>query len=138
MHADNRRQKIERWLKPPRASTNVAKAKKRRHEGTGLWFIRSPAFAEFKAGSRKHLWLHGLAGCGKTVLSSRIFDDLSAIDGIITLVHYFDFNDIEKQSLDGLLRSLAFQLYQHGGQDASAKLHELFELCGDGAEDPGE
>ncbi|KAF5979002.1 multiple ankyrin repeats single kh domain-containing protein [Fusarium bulbicola] len=138
MHADNKRLKIERWLKPPRSSTNVAKAKKRRHDGTGLWFIQSPEFAEFKAGSRKHLWLHGLAGCGKTVLSSQILDDLSAMDGIITLVHYFDFNDVEKQSLDGLLRSLAFQLYQHGGQDASVKLYELFKSCGDGSKDHGE
>ncbi|KAF5644568.1 multiple ankyrin repeats single kh domain protein [Fusarium sp. NRRL 52700] len=135
---NSRRQEIERWLKPPRPSTNVAKAKKRRHDGTGLWFIQSPAFAEFKAGSKKHLWLHGLAGCGKTVLSSKILDDLSAMDGIITLVHYFDFNDVEKQSLDGLLRSLAFQLYQHGGQDASAKLYGLFQSCRDGSGDPGE
>ncbi|KAF4501469.1 hypothetical protein FAGAP_2340 [Fusarium agapanthi] len=115
MHADSRRQKIERWLKSPRSSTNVAKAKKRRHDGTGQWFIQSPTFSEFKAGSRKHLWLHGVAGCGKTVLSSQILDDLSAIDGIITLVHYFDFNDVEKQCLDGLLRSLAIQLYQNDG-----------------------
>ncbi|CVK94712.1 uncharacterized protein FPRN_10066 [Fusarium proliferatum] len=138
MHADNRRLEIERWLKPPRSSTNVAKAKKRRHDGTGQWFIQSPAFMEFKAGSRKHLWLHGLAGCGKTVLSSQILDDLSAMDGIITLVHYFDFNDVEKQSLDGLLRSLAFQIYQHGGQDASAKLYELFKSCQEGSQDPDE
>ncbi|KAF5604474.1 multiple ankyrin repeats single kh domain protein [Fusarium subglutinans] len=138
MHADSQRQKIERWLKPPRPSTNVAKAKKRRHDGTGLWFIQSPEFTEFKAGSRKHLWLHGLAGCGKTVLSSQILDDLSAMDGIITLVHYFDFNDVGKQSLDGLLRSLAFQLYQNGGQEASAKLYELFKSCEDGSKDPGE
>ncbi|KAG5750696.1 hypothetical protein H9Q70_006664 [Fusarium xylarioides] len=138
MHADNRRLEIERWLKPPGSSTNVAKAKKRRHDGTGQWFMQSPAFTEFKAGSRMHLWLHGLAGCGKTVLSSQILDDLSTMNGIITLVHYFDFNDVEKQSLDGLLRSLAFQLYQHGGQDASAKLHELFKICGNGVRHPGE
>ncbi|KAF5664844.1 nacht ankyrin domain-containing protein [Fusarium denticulatum] len=37
MHADNQRQKIERCLKTPRSSTNVAKAKKRRHDSTGLW-----------------------------------------------------------------------------------------------------
>ncbi|KAI1055577.1 hypothetical protein LB505_010833 [Fusarium chuoi] len=84
MYADNRRLEIERWLKPPRSSTNVAKAKKRRHDGTGQWFIQSPAFTEFKAGSRKHLWLHGLAGCGKTVLSSQILDDLRTIDGYTT------------------------------------------------------
>ncbi|KAF5590336.1 hypothetical protein FPANT_6050 [Fusarium pseudoanthophilum] len=138
MHASNRRLEIERWLKPPRSSTNVAKAKKRRHDGTGQWFIQGQAFTEFKAGSRKHLWLHGLAGCGKTVLSSQILDDLSAIEGSITLAHYFDFNDVEKQSLNGLLRSIVFQLFQHGGEAASAMLHELFESCEKGSKDPGE
>ncbi|CZR40856.1 uncharacterized protein FPRO_10444 [Fusarium proliferatum ET1] len=138
MHADNRRLEIERWLKPPRSSTNVAKAKKRRHDGTGQWFIQSPAFTEFKAGSRKHLWLHGLAGCGKTVLSSQILDDLSAMDGIITLVHYFDFNDAEKQTLDGLLRSLAFQLCQYGGEIALAKLYGLFTSHEKGLKAPDE
>lgn len=138
MYADNRRLEIERWLKPPRSSTNVAKAKKRRHDGTGQWFIQSPAFTEFKAGSRKHLWLHGLAGCGKTVLSSQILDDLRTIDGVITLVHYFDFNDAEKQSLDGLLRSLAFQLCQYGGEAALAKLYGLFTSHDKGLKAPDE
>ncbi|KAF5613029.1 heterokaryon incompatibility protein het-E-1, partial [Fusarium tjaetaba] len=138
MHASNRRLEIERWLKPPRSSTNVAKAKKHRHDGTGQWFIQGQAFMKFKAGLRKHLWLHGLAGCGKTVLSSQILDDLSAIEGSITLVHYFDFNDVEKQSVNGLLRSLVFQLFQHGGEATSEKLHELYKSCGRGLRDPDE
>ncbi|KAF5531520.1 hypothetical protein FPHYL_13916 [Fusarium phyllophilum] len=129
---------IERWLKPPRYSTNMAKARKRRHVGSGLWFIHSSVFQEFKTGSRKHLWLHGLAGSGKTVLSSRIFDYLNDTSGIPTLAHYFDFNDTEKQYFDGLLRSLAFQICQYGGEAGLAKLYELFTSHENGSKTPDE
>ncbi|KAF9781079.1 hypothetical protein IL306_014120 [Fusarium sp. DS 682] len=98
MQAQSRRLEIERWLKPPKFSTNVDKAKKRRHVGSGQWFIDSTAFQEFKAGSRRRLWLHGLAGCGKTVLSTRILDELRGTNDAITLAHYFDFNDVIKSS----------------------------------------
>ncbi|KAF5661645.1 hypothetical protein FCIRC_11765 [Fusarium circinatum] len=135
---NNRRHEIERWLKPPNFSTNVNKAKSCRNDGSGQWFIESPAYQEFKAGLRQHLWLYGWAGCGKTVLSSRIFDDLKDTSCTVTLTHYFDFNDAEKQSLNGLLRSLAFQLYQHGGEAASVKLHELFRSHGSGSNEPDE
>ncbi|KLP10572.1 uncharacterized protein Y057_3779 [Fusarium fujikuroi] len=138
IQSEKRRLDIERWLNPPRYSTNVVKAKKRRHAGSGLWFIHSPISEEFKAGTRKHLWLHGLAGCGKTVLSSRIFDYLNDASGIPTLTYYFDFNDVEKQSLYGLLRSLAFQLCQCGGEAALAMLYELFTSCENGSRDPDE
>ncbi|CVL00692.1 uncharacterized protein FMAN_10037 [Fusarium mangiferae] len=136
LHADNRRAEIERWLKPPRVSTNVEKAKMRRHDGSGQWFIDSSAFQEFKAGSRQHLWLHGLAGCGKTVLSSRILDDLRDTSDTITLAHYFDFNDVKKQSLDGLLRSLAFQLYRQGSSATSSPLDQLFTSYEGGSTEP--
>ncbi|KAF5644142.1 hypothetical protein F25303_6075 [Fusarium sp. NRRL 25303] len=138
IQSEKRRLDIERWLKPSRYSTNVVKARMRRHAGSGLWFIHSPIFEEFKAGTRKHLWLHGLAGCGKTVLSSRIFDYLNDTSGIPTLTYYFDFNDVEKQSLDGHFRSLAFQLCQCGGEAALAMLYELFTSCENGSRDPDE
>ncbi|EWG46121.1 hypothetical protein FVEG_15925 [Fusarium verticillioides 7600] len=116
----------------------MATARKCRHVGSGLWFIHSQVFQEFKTGSRKHLWLHGLAGSVKTVLSSRIFEYFNDTSGIPTLAYYFDFNDAEKQHLDGLIRSLAFQLCQSGGEVALAKLYELFMTHDKGSKSPDE
>ncbi|KAH7144927.1 hypothetical protein DER46DRAFT_672692 [Fusarium sp. MPI-SDFR-AT-0072] len=47
-----------------------------------------------------------------------------------------DFNDVEKKSLGGLLRSLAFQLYRRGGEATSSHLDQLFTSCGGGSKDP--
>nr|CEG03602.1 unnamed protein product [Fusarium acuminatum CS5907] len=127
--------KIEHWLSPPDCSTNVNLARKRRHPGTGAWLLNSPAFQEWKLGSRQHLWLYGLAGCGKTVLSTTILDHLLHIDTHTTLAFFFDFNDARKQKLEDLLRSLAVQLYRAGNEGAR-RLDSLFSSHDDGRRQP--
>jgi predicted ATPase len=111
--SDSHLQKLKTWLSPPDPSTNRNAAKEKRQEGTGNWFVTSTAFLEWKFGSRQHLWLHGLAGCGKTVLTSTILDHLhdARPDSCVCLDFFFDFREIDKQHLANLLRSLAFQLY---------------------------
>ncbi|KAL6410100.1 hypothetical protein AUP68_06511 [Ilyonectria robusta] len=116
---------LERWLSPPDPSTNARLARARRHRDTGTWLLDSPAYKEWKLGTRRHLWLYGLAGCGKTVLSTTILDNLSQTDTHNTLEFFFDFNDTRKQTLESLLRSLAFQLYHLGGE-AARRLDHLF------------
>jgi hypothetical protein len=76
-------------------------AKEKRQEGTGNWFITSTAFLEWKLGLRRHLWLHGLAGCGKTVLTSTILDHLhdARPGSCVCLDFLFDFRDQDKQHL---------------------------------------
>jgi hypothetical protein len=36
---DNQSGKIKEWLSPPDSSTNLNEAQKKRHEGTGSWFL---------------------------------------------------------------------------------------------------
>ncbi|KAH6640435.1 hypothetical protein F5144DRAFT_589910 [Chaetomium tenue] len=110
--------RLERWLRPPNTSPNFVQARKKSHEGSGQWFLDSTAFNKWKHGdSYRHLWLHGLAGCGKTVLSTTIVDHLRKMKepkDCVTLEFYFDFSDTTKQEIDGVLRSLVFQLYKLG------------------------
>ncbi|KAJ5503361.1 NACHT nucleoside triphosphatase [Penicillium fimorum] len=127
--------KIIRWLCPPDPSTNVNQARTVRHEGTGAWLLENPAFQSWYLGSHRHLWLHGLAGCGKTVLSAIVLDYLTKeTDGLI-LSFFFDFNDIAKQTLEGMLRSLAFQLYQSRVESA-IHLDALFQVHQNGKDQP--
>ncbi|EXM13459.1 hypothetical protein FOTG_18088 [Fusarium oxysporum f. sp. vasinfectum 25433] len=126
---------IKDRLSPPDSSTNVNHARKLRHEGTGEWFLNSAAFREWETGSRRHLWLYGLPGCGKTVLSTTILDYLIHIDDHITLDFFFDFSDTMKQTVDGMLRSLVFQLYKLG-IDSSRELDGLFQSHRDGRDQP--
>ncbi|KAG7415831.1 Vegetative incompatibility protein HET-E-1 [Fusarium oxysporum f. sp. rapae] len=135
MASDHRFAKIERWLSPPDCSTNANLARERRHPGTGAWLLNSPAFQEWKLGSRQHLWLYGLAGCGKTILSTTILDHLLQIDTHTTLTFFFAFDDDRKQKREHLLRSLAVQLY-HTGNEAAKRLDNLFTSHDDGRRQP--
>ncbi|EGU87923.1 hypothetical protein FOXB_01609, partial [Fusarium oxysporum f. sp. conglutinans Fo5176] len=135
MASDHRFAKIERWLSPPDYSTNANLARKLRHPGTGAWLLNSPAFQEWKLGTRQHLWLYGLAGCGKTILSTTILDHLLQIHNHTTLAFFFDFSDPGKQKLENLLRSLAAQLY-HSGNEAARRLDSLFASHDDGRRQP--
>ncbi|KAK7570935.1 hypothetical protein V3481_019026 [Fusarium oxysporum f. sp. vasinfectum] len=125
MASDHRFAKVEGWLSPPDYSTNANLARERRLPGTGTWLLNSPAFREWTVGTRWHLWLYGLAGAGKTILSTTILDHLLQIDTHTTLAFFFDFNDARKQKLEDLLRSLAVQLY-HTGNEAGRRLDNLF------------
>lgn len=126
---------IKDWLSPPDSSTNANHARQLRHERTGEWFLNGAAFSEWETGSRRHLWLYGLPGCGKTVLSTTILDHLTNIDDHITLDFFFDFSDTMKQTVDGMLRSLVFRLYKLG-IDSSRELDGLFQSHHDGKDQP--
>jgi hypothetical protein len=109
----NRRARIIKWLSPSDPSTNYNKALQQRHEGTGHWFFGSDELKWWKVNPESFLWLHGIPGCGKTVLSSAIIESLKQDATCQLLLYfYFDFNDKNKQSLNDLLRSLVQQIYQ--------------------------
>lgn len=135
IRSDLRTDQIRRWLCPQDPSTNANHARTLRHEGTGAWLLENPIFQSWYSGSCPHLWLYGLAGCGKTVLSATVLDHLvRGNDGPI-LSFFFDFSDTTKQTLDGMLRSLAFQLYQ-GGFGSEIHLDALYQEHQNGSKQP--
>ena len=133
---EQRREEIERWLLPPDPSTNYSKALQQRHEGSGLWFLQSDAFAKWKTRRNSFLWLCGMPGCGKTILSSAIVKNLdSTLSSQPLLYFYFDFNNAGKQTLENMVRSFISQLYHKCG-DTSRELNSLFSSCEDGSRQP--
>lgn len=118
--------KIRHWLKAPDSSTNANQARELRHEGTGAWLLENPVFQSWHSGSHQNIWLHGPAGCGKTVLSVNVLDHLTNRNDALILSFFFDFSDTTKQTVDGMLRSLACQLYQ-GGISSAVHLDSLFQ-----------
>jgi hypothetical protein len=108
--------KICSWLSAPDPSTNYHKAHKQRQAETGLWLLESAKFAEWKERAASRLWLYGIPGCGKTILSSTIIEHLLQHchdnASMVTAYFYFDFNDAQKQDPELMLRSLLSQLLQ--------------------------
>ncbi|KAI4852088.1 Pfs, NACHT and ankyrin domain protein [Aureobasidium sp. EXF-8845] len=118
---------IRKWLRAPNPTTNHANALEKSHPGTGTWFINGQAFTYWMQQSNSFLWLHGIPGCGKTILSSTVIEHLK---NVITPIHvvlyfYFDFNDSNKQTLENMLRSLINQMYQ-GQPDTRGPLDQLW------------
>ncbi|KAE8823749.1 hypothetical protein PTNB73_10123 [Pyrenophora teres f. teres] len=131
--------KIRSWLSAPDPSTNYHKAHKQRQAETGVWLLEGEQLTRWKESAASRLWLYGIPGCGKTILSSTIiehllqhcYDDTS----MVTAYFYFDFNDTQKQDPELMLRSLLYQLLQSSvmipkGVDA------LFSSCENGKRQP--
>lgn len=136
LHQVDHSDKIKQWLSPPDPSTNLNQAKAMRFGTTGSWFLESQEFEEWKSGSRQCLWLHGIPGCGKTILSSTIIEHLQAQEpSRLVLDFFFDFREVEKQSVDKLLRSLITQLYVKS-ESSRKELDVLFLTYGDGQRQP--
>lgn len=76
-----------------------------------------------------------MPGCGKTVLSSAIIDDLSKDHLQVLLYFFFDFSVPEKQSLDNMLRSLITQLYRQR-KETRFHLDKLWRSFGEGSKQP--
>lgn len=113
--------KILQWLSPSDPWTNHHAARDMHQAGTGKWLLDHDVYKEWLGGASRHLWLYGKAGCGKTVLSSTIVEDVQrhcrqAVNFGFS-PFYFTFSDQGKQSYEALLRSLVAQL---GTQECGA------------------
>jgi NACHT domain len=131
---EQRREKIDRWLLPPDPSINYNKAIEQRCKGSGLWFLESDTFTKWQTRRNSFLWLHGIPGCGKTILSSAIIKSLD-LSSQPLLYFYFDFNDTGKQTLRSMICTLISQLY-YKHIETSRQLDTLFSSCEDGRRQP--
>jgi len=108
------REKVLQWLSTTDASTNHNAARLKHEPTTGDWFIRSEKFTSWWDNASQTLWLHGIPGCGKTVLCSTTVEHVEALCSNTSEVgyayFYFDFNNERKQTVEGFLRSMIVQL----------------------------
>lgn len=136
LRADGHLNKIRKWLSPPDPSTNFNEAREQHHQRTGQWFLKSDQYARWKKEHNSFLWLNGIPGCGKTILSSSVVADLKQDIVSKNLVYfYFDFNDVAKQSLEMAARSLVDQLY-HNQKDLRQEVDALYSSCDEGDNQP--
>jgi hypothetical protein len=131
--------KIRQWLSAPDPSTNYQKALKLRQADTGLWFLESDAYTRWKRAATTPLWLYGIPGCGKTILSSTVLQNVLQYcqddPGKVTAYFFFDFNDVQKQDPEMMVRSLLCQLSQQSIK-VPASLDALFSSCNSGQRQP--
>jgi hypothetical protein len=123
---------LQDWLKAPDASINFNEACRKRHQGTGLWFIESEVYAAWLKNPASFLWLRGFAGCGKSVLCSTVIQQVvryrSCDPKIGIAFFFFTFNDKAKQDTSSMLQALVLQLSGQldGSPDALIQLRNSY------------
>ncbi|KAF2250795.1 hypothetical protein BU26DRAFT_517582 [Trematosphaeria pertusa] len=136
---DEKLLKIRRWLSAPDPSTNYQKALKLRQADTGGWFLEGREYTRWKTEPALPLWLYGIPGCGKTILCSAVLGDVLEFcrdgPGRVAAYFFFDFNDVQKQDLGKMLRSLIWQLSRQSGKIPTS-LNDLFSSCESGQQQP--
>lgn len=109
---ENSSRQISAWLSAPDPATNLATARNKRQQDTGIWLLESSSLSTWKTKPCSFLWIQGKAGSGKTVLSSTVIHSLleESQDDSKVVFFYFDFQSREKLNVQGLLSSIALQL----------------------------
>ncbi|ORY68357.1 uncharacterized protein BCR38DRAFT_471936 [Pseudomassariella vexata] len=105
---------IRDWLQAPDATIDFNEACKKKHPGTGLWFVKGSAFTTWLEKPESFLWLNGFAGCGKSVLCSTAIQYTyryrRSNPQVGIAFFFFTFNDYRKQNTSAMLRALVLQL----------------------------
>jgi ankyrin repeat protein len=130
--------RVNAWLKPSDTSSNLVSASQLRHPDTGRWFLESDNYKWLKSNLGARLWLRGIPGSGKTVLSSTIIENLKLSNqtpGAAVVYFFFSFSDESKQKLDHMLRSLVSQLVLWA-KPTNNPLLKLYESSSHGHEQP--
>lgn len=149
MSLDEHLRRIHKWLEAPDPSANHVIALAKREVTTGSWFVGGADFNNWKDTPNSFLWLFGIPGCGKTILTSTIIqavhehcnanrhpDRRPSVAPIWAVAYfYFDFSDALKQDHNKMIRSLIKQLSEqlHYTSDA---LESLFTACTSGTGQP--
>ncbi|KAF8242721.1 hypothetical protein K440DRAFT_564459, partial [Wilcoxina mikolae CBS 423.85] len=103
---------ILNWLHEASPYNRHNEIKGKRIKGVGEWVLETPEFLGWSMEgetSSPLIWAHGIAGAGKTYLSSVVIDHLFATNSGVAYI-YFDFSNEEQQNVTEVLASLIKQL----------------------------
>ncbi|KAI9769209.1 MAG: hypothetical protein M1840_004338 [Geoglossum simile] len=110
---DQIRRDIAAEISPLDFSTKQNDTLNSHRSGTGEWLFETDAFKGWLTGMGKTLLCHGIAGVGKTVLSSIVVDYLEHQfwnENVAVIYVYCSYNDQEGQTAVNLIASLLQQL----------------------------
>jgi hypothetical protein len=136
--------KVVNWFKTSNPEQNHAACRDKCEPGTAKWVIAEEAFLDWEDTAGGVLWVHGIPGAGKTILSSAIIDYLgNAIanggggDGGTKRMayYYFDFSDSRKHNVADMLKSVIYQLLCAASGESEAAT-ALYESKRGGTEEP--
>ncbi|KAL2833717.1 hypothetical protein BDW59DRAFT_179437 [Aspergillus cavernicola] len=109
-------ERILKWVSTADYSKIQKETQGYRTPETGNWFLLSQHYKEWKACAGDILWLHGIVGCGKSVLCSTVIHDIERLcaenPSNSFAYWYFQFSNNATQSVESMVRSLIRQFSQ--------------------------
>lgn len=109
---------ILNWLSPFDPEANFKRACSLRQQGTGEWILEDPHFKSWLTGENSFLWIHGVPGSGKTILSSGIIAELERLQHeapkelpFASAYHFLDFKDDRSQDPGIVFGTLVKELF---------------------------
>ncbi|KAF7345186.1 Pfs domain-containing protein [Mycena sanguinolenta] len=127
---------LEKWLEfPPDTQDRQYYLQSLAHQDTGNWLLCHREFIRWKQNSGS-LWIKGVSGTGKSVLSSTVIREIvkTCPEQSSVAYFYFDFSN-NRQCLDIMVRSIVWQLSGQSPLPYGA-LHQLYKALKNGATKP--
>ena len=98
------------WLSVVNPAHNHQVARGLWQEGTGRWIFDIPEYTEWVDSPNSALWIYGIPGAGKTILSSLIIEELFSTKTSGVAYFYCDYKNVDTQNQANVLGSLIGQL----------------------------
>ena len=102
--------------------------RRERQRGTGLWLFDLPEMSHWLDNSRDALWIYGIPGAGKTILSTLVVDEVFSrkrSNSVGTAYFYIRHDDSESHKPWNVLGSLVSQLARQNST-ALANVMEIY------------
>ncbi|KAK4220734.1 hypothetical protein QBC38DRAFT_493568 [Podospora fimiseda] len=122
---DRRKRAVVQWLSPADSATTHEKHQAARANtlNSGQWLLNHRRFQDWfdpKYCQTPLLWMNGKPGAGKTVLASRIIDEVKSLKDVSLAYFYCNETDPTRNTFLSVARGLLAQLLPH---DESLLLH---------------
>lgn len=112
---EERRSRLQQWLRATYTDGNYSNALSLRHENTCNWIFEAPQFISWVSPCKdkaKIFWVHGPPGFGKTVLCATLISYLAADHSNLVASFFCVSEDEAKQEPYAIVRSWIAQLVQ--------------------------
>ena len=114
MHkTDNFLERALAWLSPVNPALKLQNFKQERQGGTGTWLFDLPEMTEWLDTPDAALWIYGIPGAGKTILSTLVVDEVlnrQRSESVGTAYFYIRHDDSDSHKPRNVIGSLVAQL----------------------------
>ena len=101
------------WLSPVNPAWKLQNFRRERQRGTGIWLFDLPEMTEWLETPDAALWIYGIPGAGKTILSTLVVDEVlncKRSESVGTAYFYIRHDDTESHKPRNIIGSLVAQL----------------------------